>query len=210
MLTQLSFISERLPMSALASPAKNTAQSLTQAEADLRTEAVAIEKLRKSIGEAGAAAPKEQMADFAKRQKAYLDRKIDLEKRKRTFLEAPAPKSMAQRSPEPETNTVPVRPKPPGKAPAEIAASKATAPKPKAEFVVEKKPVAEPQAELPLKDLPVEKPKVKTERTTMEESYSPREKAGSSKTGTKNGGVAPIVWILLAAAIAVIAWHFLG
>ncbi len=197
-------------MSALASPAKNTGQSLTQAEADLRTEAVAIEKLRKSIGEAGAAAPKGQMADFAKRQKAYLDRKIDLEKRKRTFLEVPAPKSMAERSPEPEANTVPVRPKPPGKVQAEIAASKATARKPTAAFVVEKNPVAQPQAELPLKDLPVGKPKVNTERTTIEESYSLREKEGYSKTGTKNGGVAPIVWILLAAAIAVIAWHFLG
>ena len=66
--------------------------SLAQAEADLRTEASAIEKLRKQINEAGAKAPKDKMADFAKRQKAYLDRKIELEKRKRGGSEAPAEK----------------------------------------------------------------------------------------------------------------------
>ena len=72
-------------MSVLAAPksANSTSPSLAQAEADLRTEASAIEKLRKQINEAGAKAPKDKMADFAKRQKAYLDRKIELEKRKR-------------------------------------------------------------------------------------------------------------------------------
>ncbi len=180
-------------MSALASPVKNTTQSLTQAEADLRTEAVAIEKLRKTIGEAGAAAPKEQMADFAKRQKAYLDRKIDLEKQKRTFLEAPVTKSVVGKSPEPQANTVPARPAPPRK---EIAASKATAPKPKAEFIVEKKPVPQPQSELPLMDVSLAQPKAKKEE--------------APKKSPKNSGVAPMVWLLLAAAIAVIAWHFLG
>ena len=183
MLTQSYYISDRLPMSALASPdpVKYTAKSLTQAEADLRTEAVAIEKLRKSIGEAGAAAPKEQMADFAKRQKAYLDRKIELEKQKRTLTEAPA-KPTLQSKPS-----------------ALIAASKATSPKPKAEFIVEKKPAAKPQPELPLTDHPVAKPKDNTERTTLEESTIPSE----------NSGVSPMVWLAVAAAIAVVAWYFL-
>lgn len=195
-------------MSALASPApvKQTAQSLSQAEADLRNEAVAIEKLRKSIGEAGGSAPKAQMADFAKRQKAYLDRKIDLERQKRAISEAPAAKSVAGKSPEPSPNPAPAKPAPPIKVPESIAASKATAPKPKAEFIVEKKPVSQPQSELPLGELPVAKPKPKAGQTAAEESRSPREK----EADRENSGIAPIVWILLAAAIAVIAWHFLG
>lgn len=72
-------------MNVLAAPKStdSTIQSFAQAEADLRTEATAIEKLRKQINEAGAKVPKDKMADFAKRQKAYLERKIELEKRKR-------------------------------------------------------------------------------------------------------------------------------
>ena len=78
-------------MSALAaSKSPNpTNKSLAQAESDLRAESVAIEKLRKQIQEAGGKASKEMMADFAKRQKAFLDQKIVLEKRKLAVVDAP-------------------------------------------------------------------------------------------------------------------------
>lgn len=178
-------------MSALASPVKHTTQSLAQVEADLRTEAVAIEKLRKGLGEAGSAAPKEQMADFAKRQKAYLDRKIDHERQKRAINDVG--------SVEPRANPTPSR----RKEPTAIAASKATAPKPRAEFIVEKKSAPQPQSELPLQDFPVANPNTGTERTKTEEASAP-------ENGINSGGLAPIVWIFLASAAALIAWYFLG
>lgn len=57
---------------------------LEEAEAELKSEATAIEKLRVQLSSQGAAADKRQVAEFAKRQKAYLDRKIELEKLKRS------------------------------------------------------------------------------------------------------------------------------
>ena len=50
-----------------------------ESEAELKSEAAAIEKLRVELSAQGAAADKKQVAEFAKRQKAYLDRKIDFE-----------------------------------------------------------------------------------------------------------------------------------
>lgn len=57
---------------------------LEEADAELKSEATAIEKLRVQLSSQGAAADKRQVAEFAKRQKAYLDRKIELEKLKRS------------------------------------------------------------------------------------------------------------------------------
>lgn len=80
-----------------AKPPKN--QELEQVEAELKSEAAAIEKLRLQLSAQGAAADKKQVAEFASRQKAYLDRKIDFEKLKRSKETAtPAP---AKPEPEP-------------------------------------------------------------------------------------------------------------
>ncbi len=80
-------------MSAItASPSANlSGQSLSDSAVDLQAEAVVIEKLRKQIKEAGSNAPKEMIAAFAKRQGAFLTRKIEFEKRKRAAGELPNP-----------------------------------------------------------------------------------------------------------------------
>ena len=70
---------------------------LEEAEAELKSEATAIEKLRVQLSSQGAAADKRQFAEFAKRQKAYLDRKIELEKLKRSAHSA-VPESVKVKS----------------------------------------------------------------------------------------------------------------
>lgn len=65
-------------------PKSPTNNGLEEADAELKSEATAIEKLRVQLSSQGAAADKRQVAEFAKRQKAYLDRKIELEKLKRS------------------------------------------------------------------------------------------------------------------------------
>lgn len=82
-----------LNMSAItASPSANpSGQSFSDSAVVLQAEAVVIEKLRKQIKEAGSNAPKEMIAAFAKRQGAFLTRKIEFEKRKRTMGELPNP-----------------------------------------------------------------------------------------------------------------------
>ena len=80
-------------MSAITTPpsANLSGQSLSDSALDLQAEAVVIEKLRKQIKEAGSNAPKEMIAAFAKRQGAFLTRKIEFEKRKRAAGELPNP-----------------------------------------------------------------------------------------------------------------------
>ena len=73
-----------------------------ESEAELKSEAAAIEKLRVELSAQGAAADKKQVAEFAKRQKAYLDRKIDFEKLKRSSdSSAPEPVKAKPAAPEP-------------------------------------------------------------------------------------------------------------
>ncbi len=107
-------------MSALAAiKSPNSAPSNPlQAEADLRSEAVSIEQLRKQISQAGSQAAKESLAEFARRQKAYLDRKIELEKLKRNEPVA-APAARAEEPPKP----VITEDKAPAKAAPKIATS---------------------------------------------------------------------------------------
>jgi cell division septation protein DedD len=78
------------------------------AETDLRAEALAVEQLRRKIAGAsagGVAAPPALLAEFARMQKAYLDRKIEFEKQKRLGevptpeLPAPAPATPALETP---------------------------------------------------------------------------------------------------------------
>ena len=122
-----------------------------QAEADLRSEATCIEQLRKQINQAGAQATKESLAEFARRQKAYLDRKIELEKLKRN---EPAAKA------EEKAFTKPVEP-------------------PKPTIAVERRA---------------------GDKAAPEVATSPVRKVGS---------IQGIVWVLLAVAAAVAAWHLL-
>ena len=96
-------------------------QGLTEAEADLKSEAMAIEKLRVQLSAQGAAADKKQVAEFAKRQKAYLDRKIDFEKlRRSTDSGKPVPAKAKPAAPEPvqKQKTQPEKPAPEKPAPA--------------------------------------------------------------------------------------------
>src|SRR5262245_6335810 len=58
----------------LPSPVTGSPEAI---QAELRAEATAVERLRQQIQAKGAAATKVEMAEYAKRQKAYLDRKID-------------------------------------------------------------------------------------------------------------------------------------
>jgi hypothetical protein len=63
------------------------------AGANLRDQALSVEQLRRKIAAAsasGAVAPAALLAEFARTQKAYLDQKIEVEKRKR-LGEVPAP-----------------------------------------------------------------------------------------------------------------------
>ena len=158
-----------------------TSKSLPQAEADLRKEAVAIEKLRKQIHEAGSEASKEMMADFAKRQKAYLDGKIVLEKQKRG--EAPEAKSVEKE-----------------------VANPAEAPKPT-------KPSETPAAQEPAKPVEKKSSEKKDEpapKGIADASKATKEPASSTSPAQKSGGISPIVWLLLIAAVAAVVWHFLG
>lgn len=143
-----------------------TSKSLPQAEADLRKEAVAIEKLRKQIHEAGSEASKEMMADFAKRQKAYLDGKIVLEKQKRG--EAPEAKSVEKE-----------------------VANPVEAPKPVEKKTSEKKDEPAPKG-------------------IADASKATKEPATSTSPAQKSGGISPIVWLLLIAAVSAVVWHFFG
>jgi len=59
-------------------------QGIAEAETELSKEAVAIEKLRVQLSSQGATVDKQQVTEFAKRQKRYLDGKIELEKLKRS------------------------------------------------------------------------------------------------------------------------------
>ena len=181
-------------MSALAA-AKTpnpTSKSLTQAEADLRTEAVAIEKLRKQIQEAGSNAPKQMVADFAKRQKAYLDQKIVLEKQKRVIVDGPsAPVTKPAETPKPTK-------------PAEVA-KPAETPKP----AEPTKPAEAPKAADVAK--PAEAPKVAApEKKPTESSATTKEAAPATSPVKKGSAVSTIVWLLLVASVAVAVWHFVG
>jgi cobalamin biosynthesis Mg chelatase CobN len=211
-------------MSALAAanPTNLTGQNLAKAEADLRTEATAIEKLRKQISESGSNASKESMAEFAKRQKAYLDRKIELEKHKRTAGEQPAVKTEkpepakveTAKKPEPAKAPEPTKPvaekKPEPRKTEEPA--KPSKPSEKSKPVEPAKPTVELKAPEKKSERAAEKPAVKTKTSTAERSPSkptePKPEISSSKSSS--GGVSPLVWILLAATIAVVAWYFLG
>lgn len=212
-------------MSALApaNPVKQTSQTLAQSEADLRTEATAIEKLRKQIGEAGATASKEMMAEFAKRQKAYLNRKIELEKQKRTG-DAPAAKTepakapAVAKAPEPAKPAAEKKPDAPKTAPAtkkeEPAKAEKPAEKPKpveTPKVKEATKAPEKKADEPKKkDAPVEKSDSKSAKPEAEKSSAKPSEPKAETSPAKKGGISPIVWILVVAAIAVAAWHFLN
>ena len=83
-------------------PKQPKSKQLAQAEAELKSEAEVIEKLRVQLSSQGAAADKKQVAEFAKRQKAYLDRKIDFEKLKRSGDSAThKPEETKPKTPEP-------------------------------------------------------------------------------------------------------------
>jgi hypothetical protein len=87
--------------------------SPTIAETDLRAEALAVEQLRRRIAAAsagGTAASPALLAEFARTQKAYLDHKIEFEKRKR-LGEVPAPE-LPDAAPAPVEKTGPVETSP--------------------------------------------------------------------------------------------------
>jgi hypothetical protein len=214
-------------MSALAaSNAVNpNSQNLAQAEADLRTEATAIEKLRKQISEAGSGATKEMMASFAKRQKAYLDRKIDLEKQKRGLAEAPktaatavapaapAPAPVVEKKPEPAKPVEVAKPAKPSEKnaveepakPAKPSTKEAPAAKvPEAKAPETKKAEA---PEIPLKPA-AKKPATEEKKTVEKSTESPKERKTESSPEKKGGGISPIIWLLAVASIAVVIWHF--
>jgi hypothetical protein len=74
---------------------------------ELQAEAVAVERLRRQIAEMpakGESVSPQMLADFARAQKAYLDRKIEFEKLKRTetgALKLPSAVREAPAAPEP-------------------------------------------------------------------------------------------------------------
>lgn len=225
-------------MSALAAanPVKHTGQSLAQSEADLRTEATAIEKLRKQISEGGTTTSKEMMAEFAKRQKAYLDRKIELEKQKRLLGETPTSKTEAvnpqpAKVPETAKTAAPIKAPEPAKPAAEKKAesAKTSAPEPAKKTEPAKpakpsekaKPVETPKAkdavEAPAKKTgepkkkaaPAEKSDAKT-AMPEKSSAKPREPESRNSPARKSGGVSPLVWFLVVATLAAVAWYFLS
>lgn len=187
---------------------KTTPEPLRAMESALNTESAAIEKLRKQLSEAGAGASKELMADYAKRQKAFLDRKIEFEKQKRAFNETPAPAAASA-------------PKAPA-APAKKEAPKPAAPAKPSEAVKRKaEPEKAPAAKKPAPQKPAEtKPAVP--EPPKRRSESPKPKAAVPKKRETSllddeddvsetedgGGVSPLVWLLLAAAVGVAIWYF--
>ena len=170
-------------MNAGTAPAPKASKSkeLAETEADLKCEAAAIEKLRVQLSAQGASADKKQVAEFAKRQKAYLDRKIEFEKLKRsTESRNPEPAKAKPAAPEPVQNqkTQPEKPAQKKRAPEKTATQKA------ATVIRETAPIKE-SAKPQKSDVSRAKPPART---------------------TEKSSARWIFWLLLAAAAGLIAW----
>jgi hypothetical protein len=78
---------------------------------ELQAEAAAVERLRRQIAEMpskGETVSPQMLADFARAQKAYLDRKIEFEKQKRTDTRALEPSSGVREAPAAQEPGIPV------------------------------------------------------------------------------------------------------
>jgi hypothetical protein len=137
------------------------AEVLERTQKELRAEATAIEKLRQQIQAQGAAAPKADVAEFAKRQKAFLDRKIDFEKQRKAAGNLPA--SQPEESTTPSTPPKPVLEVPPSLAPKAVAPKSSKIVPPKPSKIVAPKPstisrktssIKKPQAGAPKNSTP--------------------------------------------------------
>lgn len=188
---------------------KNTPEPLRASETELNTESAAIEKLRKQLSEAGAGASKELMADYAKRQKAFLDRKIEFEKQKRAFNETPAPAAAnVQKAPVAQAKKETPKPAAPAK-PSDAVKRKTdpekapAAKKPAPQKPAESKPaVAEP----PKRRAEAPKPKAAVPKKRETSLLDDEDEASSDTNGGE--GLTPLVWLLIAAAVGGLIWYF--
>jgi hypothetical protein len=117
---------------------------------ELQAEATAVERLRRQIAEMpskGETVSPQMLADFARAQKAYLDRKIEFEKLKRTETSAVKLPSAVREAPAAQEPGVPV--------PAKFAAP---LPKVVQPVPAENSPVAPQVAKVPVPPLPTAKP----------------------------------------------------
>ncbi len=129
-------------MNAGTAPAPKASKSkeLAETEADLKCEAAAIEKLRVQLSAQGASADKKQVAEFAKRQKAYLDRKIEFEKLKRSTDNGTPEPASAQAATQAPAQKQKARPEKPAPAPREKTPFAEPAKPPKSETPRAKEP----------------------------------------------------------------------
>ncbi len=197
-----------------STPEKITSEKLVAIEIELKAEAAAIERLRKQLSEAGAGASKDLMADFAKRQKAFLDRKIVFEKQKRTLGEAPPPQPKApEKTPTPPPQKVAPRTPAPVKPPTKPA----EAPKPKAP--AEKAPeIKKPEIKKPEEKKVVKKPvEPAVKRTPVPPKPAPQRKREvpllddeDDDASDEGGGITPLGWLLIAAIVSAVIWYFVS
>jgi hypothetical protein len=197
-------------MSAASVPSlpKSTPEPLRAIEAELNTESAAIEKLRKQLSEAGAGASKELLADYAKRQKAFLDRKIDFEKQKRAFIETPAPAAVTaprsiatppkKEAPKPAAPAKPSAAAKPKPAPEKAPAAKKAAPEKPAESKPEVPEPRKKRAEFP-------KPKTAAPQKRKPALLDEDEESSDTSGGE---GLTPLAWLLIAAVVGVAIWYF--
>ncbi len=185
-------------------PKQLKSKELEKAEAELKSEAAAIDKLRVQLSTQGAAADKKQVAEFAKRQKAYLDRRIDFEKLKRsTDSGKPAPEKTKPAAPEPaKPAPEPVqkqKAQPP--VPAPVQKQKVQPPPP----APVQKQKAQPPTPAPQKTAPPVREKVPlTESAKPQRPETSRAKA--PVRAPEKSSARWIFWLLLAAAAGLIAW----
>jgi hypothetical protein len=177
-------------MNARTAPAPKASKSkeLAETEADLKCEAAAIEKLRVQLSAQGASADKKQVAEFAKRQKAYLDRKIDFEKLKRSSdTGTPEPAKAKPSTPE----LVKPTPEPSLKQKSDHA-------------------VPAPKKTAPEKAAPQKVAPAIRETAPIKESAKPQKshtsRAKPHARTTEKSSARWIFWLLLAAAVGLIAW----
>ncbi len=130
---------------ASASPIPASIESI---QLELRAEAKAIEELRRQIQALGATAPKSDVAEFAKRQKAYLDRKIEFEKQRKTVVDLPTPSLVPPQAKAAEVTDTLTAP------PAEKPAIANVAPEEPATLKLEAPTPAAPVVQVPASELP--------------------------------------------------------
>ena len=159
-------------------PKPSNNKEIAKAEAELKSEAAAIDKLRLQLSAQGAATDKKQVAEFAKRQKAYLDRKIDFEKLKRSPDSGKPTPVIAK----------PAAPEPAKPAPAPVQKQKVQPPPPAPAPVQKQK--AQPPTPAPEKIAPPVRKKTPLAKPPESEKSSARW----------------IFWLLLAAAAGLVAW----